>query len=132
MAENFIYQPNTSTYTDHQNDNGVNKQFFCLKEDSDFIDDNTFGRHKQQKDNTLAFISTKESKSFYYIKSSNSNQLFNPFSKFDTEKSYSFLDNVVRPTNKFIDVNKTTFDYYLKFIQTKNTLWLNQAERERI
>ena len=126
MEDTFIYNPNQSVK------NQTDKNFYCLSSDADFVDAENNGRHRLQKNTTLALIQTKDGKSFYQIKISSSNQLFNPFSKFDSEKSYSFLDNVVRPTDKFINVNRMVFDYYLKFLQTKNIIWLNKAERERI
>lgn len=128
MDNSFIFNPNQSSVQNNQTE----KNFFCLTTDADFIDKQNNGRHESQKKTTLALIQTKDGKSFYQIKVSSNNQLFNPFSKFDSEKSYSFLDNVVRPIDKFINVNKAVFDYYLRFLQTKNIVWLNKAERERI
>jgi hypothetical protein len=66
------------------------------------------------------------------VKVSTSNYLFNPFSKLDRERSYSFLDNVIKPKDKYANVNEKVFIYYLKFLSTNNIVWLNKAERERL
>jgi hypothetical protein len=125
MIDNFIFQPN------NKSEDCLHKQYFCLSSQADFIDsDGNYQQHNEDQ-NTLAKKIIKDSSIFYYIKSSTSNQLYNPFSKFDREKSYSFLDNVVRPSDKFLLVNNKVFNHYLKFIHTKNTAWLNLAERER-
>lgn len=125
MNEEFIFSPNKSTNVENT------KDLFCTSDDCEFIDKDGNGRTKIENHTTLAKLITKDNNKFYQIKVSSNNQLFNPFSKFDREKSYSFLDNVVRPTDKFINVNKTVFDFYLKFVSTKNIAWLNRAERER-
>lgn len=126
MGENFIFNPNL-------NPNKVNiSEYFCLPNDSEFLDEDGNGQTKLENTRTLAKKITKENTIFYQIKTSHNNQLFNPFSKFDREKSYSFLDNVVRPVDKFVNVNKNVMNYYLKFLLTQNTAWLNKAERERL
>jgi hypothetical protein len=126
MNENFIFNPK------HKTIDISSQEFYCLDEHKDFTDDDGYYRAFKEDSNTLARKITKENNTIYQIKISSNKQLFNPFSKFDREKSYSFLDNVVRPTDKFINVNQTVFDYYLRFINTQNTAWLNKAERERV
>lgn len=126
MNENFIFNPKNDTI------DISSEEFYCLDEHKDFTDDDGNHRSSKEDKNTLARKITKDNNTIYQIKVSSNKQLFNPFSKFDREKSYSFLDNVVRPTDKFINVNQTVFDYYLRFINTQNTVWLNKAERERI
>lgn len=126
MNNNFIFNPNKNTKKE------IDKEYYCLQDSSEFLDQYGNGCTKQETSDTLAKKIQKEDTVIYQIKLSSNSQLFNPFSKFDREKSYSFLDNVVRPTDKFTNVNKMVFDFYLKFLSTQNTTWLNKAERERI
>lgn len=127
MDKEFIFNPNTRTPS------AVNTAYYyCSTQHAEFTDNDGNGRTQNENDKTLAKIFEKENFTSYYIKVSNNNQLFNPFSKFDTEKSYSFLDNVVRPTDKFVAVNSLVFAYYLKFLSTNNNAWLSRAERERL
>lgn len=124
--DNFIFTPNS------KDTNFIEKEFFCLQDKGDFTDDDGNGRQNEENQHTLAKKITKDNTSFYYIKSSLSNRLFNPLSKLDREKSYSFLDNVVKPTDRFLLVNQKVFNYYLKFLSDSNIAWFNMAERERL
>jgi hypothetical protein len=126
MNDNFIFNPLNKQHTQ------INTQYFCLSKDADFIDNEGNGQTTKEHSNTLAKAINQDNSIFYQIKTASNNQLFNPFSKFDREKSYSFLDNVVRPVDKFINVNKNVLTYYLKFLLTQNTAWLTKAERERL
>lgn len=128
MNKEFIFNPNINA-SDKANNNTY---FYCNTEHADFIDEEGNGRSVNENNKTLAKMIEKQNFTSYHIKVSNNNQLFNPFSKFDTEKSYSFLDNVVRPTDKFVTVNSLVFAYYLKFLSTNNNAWLSRAERERL
>jgi hypothetical protein len=128
MDKNFIFSPSAHTSNNSQS----NKYFYCHANHAEFVDNEGNGRTHEENTKTLAKIIEKNNHMSYHIKVSNNNQLFNPLSKFDTEKSYSFLDNVVRPTDKFISVNSLVFSYYLKFLSTGNNAWLNRAERERL
>jgi hypothetical protein len=123
---NFIFSPKNESI------DSIKKEFFCLKNDSDFIDSDGNGRQNTENKKTLAKKIKKDNNNFYYIKSSISNKLFNPLSKLDRETSYSFLDNVVKPADKFLLVNQKVFFYYLKFLLDSNIAWFNMAERERL
>jgi len=127
MSEKFIFNPNINVSSKINN-----TYYYCDPQYAEFSDDDGNGRTQNENSNTLAKMVEKQNFTSYYIKVSNNNQLFNPFSKFDTEKSYSFLDNVVRPTDKFVTVNSLVFTYYLKFLSTNNNAWLSRAERERL
>ncbi|NBX73262.1 MAG: hypothetical protein EBQ89_03070 [Alphaproteobacteria bacterium] len=127
MSEDYLFTPKK----DRKSSDTTNK-FFCLEQDCDFIDENNLYRKNIDDNTVLAKTINKDNHIIYQIKISNNNELFNPFSKLDREKSYSFLDNVVRPSNKFINTNQSVFNYYLKFLSTKNNAWLVKAERERL
>lgn len=129
MDKDFIFNPNINI-SDSKKES--HKYFFCSKENAEFFDTDGNGCTTTENAKTLAKIINKDNHITYQIKIANNNQLFNPLSKFDREKSYSFLDNVVRPSDKFISVNNLVFTYYLKFLSTGNTAWLNKAERERL
>jgi len=63
----------------------------------------------------------------FYVKSSQS-RLFNPFGMYD-ENTENKSRNGLRKW-KFIAVPKKAYDHYLKFLKTKNPVWLSNAERE--
>jgi hypothetical protein len=92
-----------------------------------------FPRAEKDGKNVLAKrISKTDSQPQYFIKISNSNKLFNPLGSGLDEKSYSIVDNVCRPSDKFRSVNEKVFNLYLNFLSTKNISWLTRAEREII
>lgn len=126
MNSTFIFNPNSNKTDD------LYVEYFSTFEDKDFIDDNGNFQQSSENKNTLAKKIIKDKNIFYYIKTSTGNKLFNPFSKLDREKSYSFLDNVIKPTDKYASVNYKTFEHYLKFLNSKNESWLNISERERL
>lgn len=126
MNKNFIFHPKNNTELQKT------VKYFCSKKDSDFTDENKFYRKLKEDDTVLAKTIQQDNHTIYQIKIFNNNELFNPFSKLDRETSNSFLDNVVRTSNKFVNTNKLVFDYYIKFLLTQNIAWLNKAERERL
>lgn len=124
MLNNFIHSQTKNSST--------SVEYFCIKEHSDFIDSDGNAQNASEKQETLAKKINKDNHIIYMIKVSTSNYLFNPFSKLDRERSYSFLDNVIKPIDKYTNVNEKVFIYYLKFLSTSNIIWLNKAERERL
>lgn len=66
----------------------------------------------------------------YMIRLDSSGKLFNPVSIYGIEKEKTFLDRICRSNTKFKEVNQKVFNMYLKFLQSKNISWLNNAERE--
>jgi hypothetical protein len=67
----------------------------------------------------------------YLVKNDSNGKLCNPLSIYGQEQEKSFLNRVCRSNNKFVEVNQKTFDWYVKFLSSKNVAWLNNAERER-
>lgn len=57
-------------------------------------------------------------------------KLYNPLSIYGKDRSFKLLDNITRSSLEYKEVNSTTFDFYLRFLSTKNIAWLNKAERE--
>lgn len=68
----------------------------------------------------------------YSVRLATDGKLLNPFSVYDDNKinNQTFLESVCRANHKFKTVNETTFNWYVKFLSTKNIAWLKNAERE--
>ncbi len=64
---------------------------------------------------------TKNGKEFYSakIRAYSDGILFNP------------LEHNVRKDTMLVEVSKTAFDYYCRFLETENKLYITHAERER-
>lgn len=126
MDDSFIFKP-----TDKINE--TTTQYYCLSGNEDTLDSDGFPVVKKDSKLVLAKkINQTDSQSQYYIKISNQNKLFNPLEGGLEDKSYSIIDNVCRPSDKFKSVNPNVFNLYLNFLSSKNTAWLNKAEREMI
>ena len=101
----------------------------------DYVDESGHPRLiAEQENDNLAFAKTKISATGlqkYYIKSEGSGRLFNPVGLFQegTQDKYKRGAGNVRMW-EFREVNKKAFTYYVKFLTTKNTAFLSNAERE--
>jgi hypothetical protein len=108
-------------------------QYYCMVGNQDYTDDSGLPRLKNDSSLTLAKkIEKTDAQPQFFIKISNQNKLFNPLDSGLEDKSYSIVDNVCRPSDKFKSVNSTVFAMYLNFLSSKNIAWLNKAEREMI
>lgn len=124
--DNFIFQPTAKQDT-------TLYQYYCMVGDEDYKDENGTPRLKTDSKLTLAKrIDKTDAQPQFFIKISNQNKLFNPLSSGLEDKSYSIVDNVCRPSDKFRSVNSNVFNMYLNFLSSKNIAWLNKAEREMI
>lgn len=83
-------------------------------------DDRVYAKRTKRIDGTIK----------YSIRTGLDKKLYNPISPIDKESNRAFLDKVSRSNDKFRSVNQKAFDWYLKFLITKNTAWLYNAERE--
>lgn len=132
--KNFIFNPTSmfSNKTTHKEHNLGNEEFFTISGEEDFIDSS--GSPRLEKDLAEKVyakkIIRKDNSYKYLIKLSNNSKLFNPLSIYGIEQDKSFLNRVCRSNKKFKEVNQKAFEWYLKFLRTKNIAWLNNAERE--
>lgn len=108
-------------------------KFYSLVGQEDFVDDAGNPMVRQDGTKVLAKKITRgDSPTQYFIRLSTNNKLYNPVSQVGEDKSTSIVDNTCRPTNRFAPVSPAVFEYYLQFLSSKNLLWLNKAEREKI
>tara|TARA_R110002020_G_scaffold162955_3_gene348897 strand:+ start:3561 stop:3950 length:390 start_codon:yes stop_codon:yes gene_type:complete len=71
-------------------------------------------------------------RAIYYVKQNKYGKLYNPNGMYSEGSESKQLRHAGRPNWVFRDVDKKVFDYYLKFLETKNEAWLNNAERELV
>lgn len=118
-------------FTLNNNIEKTDAEYFCMIGSEDYLDTNKRPRLNKDGKKVLAKkIIKPNTAAQYYIKISNQNKLFNPLTSGLEDKSYSIVDNVCRPSDKFRSVNPTVFEIYLNFLSSQNILWLNKAERE--
>jgi len=128
----FIFKSNNSIFsTKKENDDSIETSYTLIgMEDSldkndlpvvnDADSDNVFAKKILRKNGTVKFL----------VRLSSNGKLFNPVSIYGMEKDKTFLDRICRSNSKFREVNHKVFDLYIKFLQSKNISWLNNAERE--
>lgn len=68
-------------------------------------------------------------RSHYYIKTHNG-KFFNPYGLYDKGEEFKSIGGLKQW--RYIKVNENTFNMYLSFLKTKNTVWLSNAERENL
>lgn len=125
--DNFIFQPKPN----HQITIPDNT-FYCLVGKEDFLDSDQLPRLNQENDKRLAAkkIIREDGTIKYLIRTGDDRKLYNPASIYDTVENKKFLETIARNQNNFKEVNMMTFNLYLRFLKTKNTAYLTQAERE--
>lgn len=125
---------NEFLFTINQNKQDISDhKFYCLVGEEDYIDEAGNPMVRTDGGKVLAkTITRSNSPTQYFIRLSTNNKLYNPISQVGEDKSTSIVDNTCRPTNRFTPVSPAVFEYYLQFLGSKNLLWLNKAEREKI
>jgi hypothetical protein len=121
---NFIFQPK------QQCDNPLVENYFTLMGSQDFLDDEANPRvtHDSPKAYAKIVSNAEENTTKFFIKTDHYAKLLNPMSIYEDDKN-KFMNQLGRQI-RFKTVNQKVFDLYLTFLRTKNTVWLNNAERE--
>lgn len=78
----------------------------------------------------LAYTKEVNSDKQYYVKVGTYGKIFNPIGLYSEGRQNKFLSKIGKDEYSFTRVNQKVFDMYLNFLRTKNTAWLNNAERE--
>mgnify|MGYP001166370986 FL=1 len=73
---------------------------------------------------------TVGSRTKFYVKRGRHGKLFNPIGMYSEGMAKKQLRHAGRPEWEFKETNEQVFTKYIKFLKTKNTAWLNNAERE--
>jgi hypothetical protein len=66
----------------------------------------------------------------YFVKVGPDGRIFNPWGMFSEGTQGKYSRGRGKLEWKFTDVKEKCFDYYSKFLQSRNAGWLNNAERE--
>jgi len=108
------------------------EEFFTLCGLEDYKKDELYMITNSESKSILAKkVIRKNGTKKYLVKIDSNGKIYNPLSIYGQEQEKSFLNRVCRSNTKFVEVNQKTFDWYIKFLCSKNVAWLNNAERER-
>jgi len=106
--------------------------YFCSEPNSEFVDENNRYRCNGEE-NSVAKITHLHSSIIHYVKISNYGKLLDPYSKLAVSDEFNHAKKkLIKETYQFKTTNRIVFDMYIKYLNTKNTKWLLQAEREMI
>jgi hypothetical protein len=115
-------------------------KFYTLIGKESYIDEDGFPR--LETENSLVFakaIKNKLSKKFnedtqyrFYIKTDPNKNIHNPIELYTTKdkNNRSFLNKICKTETTFTEVTQNIFNQYINFLKTRNTRWLDQAQRE--
>lgn len=115
-------------------------KFYTLLGLESFLDAEEFPRLDIDSDNVFAkAIQNKPGKQLnsrhsygYYIKTNPNKTIHNPIELYTLKEkdNMSFLNNVCKTETVFTEVSEQTFNKYINFLKTKNTRWLDAAQRD--
>lgn len=128
---NFIFNPK-SLFSSAKKIDNTDEKLYTLTGYEDTKDNNGYATISKSDSDKIFAKQTlrKDGTTKYLVRLSNNGKLFNPLSIYGIEQDNSFLNRVCRSNKKFREVNEKTFSWYIKFLNTKNIAWLNNAERE--
>lgn len=96
----------------------------------DYLDDIERPRVNNEDDALAKAVSVDNKPQRFYIKVGTYGKIYNPIGLYSEGQSKKFLAKIGRKEFEFKEVNQKIFDLYVNFLSTKNTAWLNNAERE--
>mgnify|MGYP001255854778 CR=1 FL=1 len=106
--------------------------YFCAEENSEFIDENNNYRCNTEE-RAVAKQNHLHNSFLYYIKISNYGKLLDPYSQLTVDDEFVHAKKrLIKESYEFKTTNRIVFDMYIKYLQTKNTKWILQAEREML
>jgi len=134
MSDSFeenIFRDNNNIFVSNSSDLEEKEELFTLLGLGDESQPSIKIKDPQSKNIFAKKIFRKNGSNKFLIKTSSNGKLYNPITIYGQEKENTFLDKICRSNTKFAEVNLKTFNLYLRFLESKNTAWLNNAERER-
>jgi hypothetical protein len=131
MSE-FIFSNDSSIFNTKKDSDDTKEISYTLTGTEDHCDENGCPIIKDNESEGVFAkkILRKNGTAKFMVRLGSNGKLFNPVSIYGLEKDKTFLDRICRSNSKFKEVNHKVFDLYVKFLQSKNISWLNNAERE--
>lgn len=87
---------------------------------------NRNGLQTQKEEEAFA----KKSGSKYFIRKDSAGFLYNPDGIYNQENNKTFSTKMGKDVYQFRSVTENSYRMYIRFLLTKNTLYLRKAERE--
>ncbi len=117
------------------------QKLYTVLGEEQFTDSDGFPRVNIENDKVFAkAIKNKLGKKFnsdhqyrFYIKTDPNNNIHNPiqiYSSIKNKDNRSFLNKTCKSETVFTEVTQNIFNQYINFLKSKNTQWLDSAQRE--
>ena len=103
--------------------------FYSFLGDHDYLEQNEFPAVYEEDSRVLAKKTIGPRIDTYEIKFDHHNQMFNPIGLYTNKSDKIFLRKRDIERQRFVKVDKDVFENYVKFLSTKNALWLARATR---
>jgi hypothetical protein len=126
MIESFIHSHTKTT------NNNIEDKYYTTIKDYDFIDNENNPRIKNENDYRIMAKSKirKDTTIKYLIRTNNIKQFYNPTTPLPENQKSELLKQDGGDNIQFKEVSKSSFDMYITFLRTMNTMWIRNAERE--
>ena len=107
--------------------------YYTFFDSREGVDSEGFPIAKELNDDVLAKLVPYGSRLKFYIKTDTWGNPYNPIGLYTNEKDNDIpmYRNREKKREKFIEVTEITFNFYIQFLKTKNSLWLTKANQER-
>jgi len=96
----------------------------------DWLDEEGFPRINQEVPDAYAKSIVGNSKTKFFVKRGRYGKLYNPIGLYSEGTANKQLRHAGRPEWEFRQETEEVFNFYIKFLKTKNSAWLHNAERE--
>lgn len=128
-VEDFIFRSDKNR-TDQTQTEDPNKYYTAFGE-QEWLDEDGNSRVNSNSDKIYAQSKPNEHGTVhYFVKANKYGKLYNPTGMY-TEGQHKRFNKVLGAQEfQFKKVNLRVFELYTSFLKTKNTAWLNNAERE--
>lgn len=124
----------------HNSSSSESDKYYTGMNDKDFIDSDNFPRSQENSDKVLAkALKDKKSKHIkdgvigysYHLKILPNKTLVDSRTLHSLkERKTSYIDDVCKSDNQFLEVSQDTFQKYINFLKTENTKWLDMAQKD--
>lgn len=128
MTQDFSIHHKKDVHQDNANQKDT--QYYTIIGKHDFIDEDKNPRCDKETADVCAKKITNQSSTKFYIKTGTYGKIYNPIGMFSEGTGAKFLARAGKKAWNFKQVNSKVFDMYISFLKTKNSAWLNNAERE--
>ena len=103
--------------------------FYTIFGKHDWLDDEGFPRLDVEGADTYAKSMTGNERTKFFVKRGRHGRLYNPIGLYSEGTANKQLRHAGKPEWEFREATEKTFNFYIKFLKTKNSAWLSNAER---